>query len=75
MKQTRVNAKGQTVISAEYAHHLATAPFSPRHHQPPSYLWAGAGIARPLIGSKVRQGRVSEEDVDVYEDDNLTFIN
>ena len=67
MRKTRTSKKtGRKVISSEYAHHLATAPFAPRHFQPPSYLWAGAGIAHPLVGNRVTHGRITDEDSDPY---------
>lgn len=67
MKRTRKNKAGREVITHEYAHHLATAPFTRRFPQDPSYPWAGAGIAQPLIGHRVSRGRVEEDDTDVYD--------
>lgn len=74
MKRTRINKAGREVISNEYAHHLATAPFISIRRLPPSYIWAGAGIAQPLVGNRVSRA-TTQEDVDVYEDDDrLTFL-
>lgn len=83
MKKTRVNKAGREVITAEYAHALATAPFRRSFQQAPSYLWAGTLIAHPLVGVRTTNRRHAEEDADIYaevyeadgSDDLLAFVN